>query len=167
MKKFFYSVLLLAVAGMTSPIFVSCDEENESEKIVANDKYLCFKYWASNDVLYLADVNTTGIGSLSFTAPATYQGIEGKESNLVEFSGKQADDATFSVKLVLKSNWKELLAQKESVELYNAYGTGSTKGQGTLSLGLNMKGGTYSKARLGDKYEETVSAYIEKLGIDY
>ena len=167
MKKFFYSLLLLAAAGMTTMAFVSCEEKDETEKIEVKEDYLCFRYWASNDVLELADITTTGIGALNCTKDAVYMGINGKESNLVEFNGKQATEASFSVKLKLKSNWKELLAQKETVDCYCAYSTGSTKGQGTLDLGLNQKGATYSRARLGDKFEDTVSAYIEHLTVNY
>lgn len=72
MKKFFYSLLLLAAAGMTTMAFVSCEEKDETEKIEAKEDYLCFRYWASNDVLELADITTTGIGALNCTKDAAY-----------------------------------------------------------------------------------------------
>lgn len=165
MKKFFYSLLLLAVACITTTAFVSCEEEDEKVKTEAKDEYLCFRYWASNDVLDLADVTITGIRSLTCTNSATYKGIDGKESDLIEFSGKQASEASFIAKLTLKPNWKDVLAKKEKVDCYHAYGIGWTKGQGTLSPDNNMIGVTFSRARLGDKFEETVSTYIEQLSI--
>lgn len=167
MKKLFYGILLTAVACMTTTVLASCDENDESENVEINDRYLCMKYWVSNDLLDIADVTSTGLGTLTFTNAATYKGVNGKESNLVELSGKDAIDAAFTIKLTLKPNWKEILAQKETIECCRSYGMGTTKGQGVLNLGLNFKGGTFSRSRLGAEFEEEVAAYIETLNFDF
>ena len=168
MKKFFYSILLLAVAGMATTAFVSCEEDDVvEEKQDAKEDYLCIKYWVSNDLLDIADVTTTGIGALKFNTNATYSNCAGKECDLVELSGKQASEAAFTVKLTLKSNWQELLSKKETIECYESYGIGKTKGQDIVGLSASMSGATFGRDMLGDKYESTVSSYIERMGFEY
>lgn len=160
MKKFFaiFSIIAMAIAAVS---FVSCSNDDDEEKVPAKEEYLCFKYWLSNDVLDLVDVTTSGIGALTFSNAATYQGVEGKESNLVELTGNQAKDGKFSVKVTLKSNWKEIIATKEKCECYHAHATGNVKGSGTYKLDTNLKGVTYSRERAGEEFEDKVSTYIQ------
>lgn len=65
----------------------------------------------------------------------------------IQHNGKQAADASFTVKLVLKSNWKELLSKKETIECYESYGIGKTKGQDIVGLSASLSGATFFCSR--------------------
>lgn len=167
MKKFLYGIMLLAVACMTATALVSCEENEETEKVDVKEQYLCFKYWLSNDLLDIVDITAEGIDTPVCTNAATYRSINGKESGLIELNGKDAASARFSIKLTLKPNWKEIIAEKETMDCYHAWGTGSVKGEGTVSLSSNIKGGSYSRKSAGAEFEDKVAGYIETLKVNY
>lgn len=156
MKKFLFSLLFMAMAIVSVTSFVSCGSSDDDDDPV-EEAFLMYKGWLSDDVLALADVVPSGV-NITLTAPATYLGVSGKES-IVELTGKQATDADFTISLKLKSNWKEILATKDKVEIGYAEGFSKTKGS-ELSLNSNVHISTYSKKTNGDNYESTVGDRI-------
>ncbi len=172
MKKYLFGMLLLSVAGLATTAFVSCEEKSEDvvEQKVEQPKedYLGFKYWTTNDVLEVADVVTTGIGSLKFNTDATIDGAPGKVSDVVELTGQQAKDASFSVKFKMKSNWKELLGKKDVFKYGEGEGVTTTKIVGSAGFDINANTGTFMREDLGDKFEEKIESHIlNNMGFDY
>lgn len=156
MKKFFYSLLFMAVAMMSAMSFVACGSDDDMDS-PSKEAYLKYVAWVSNDVLELADVVTEGV-NFSFTSPATYGGISGKEGT-VELSGKAASDANFTISFKLKSNWKEILATKDVVVIAYTSAQGDAKGS-TVALGTGVHDTQFNRKSTGDEYETKVSGYI-------
>lgn len=169
MKKIFYSMLLLAVAGMMAMTFASCTEEKEEvyePKPDNTEHYFYLKYYLSNDVLELTDVTVTGL-DLKFTKDATFGEVPGKVAE-VELTGKEAESPKFTVNVTLKSNWKELLAKKERFDGQQSWGYSTIKGE-ELKIFKNS-GSSFKRSDVPDnaQFEEMVSACVErKLGASY
>lgn len=146
MKKFFstFSLLVMAVASVS---FVSCSSDND----VINDidpkvnpqqsrttpaaaaeenNYLALKFWASDDLLEIADVTFSGIvADYTFTndfSITTYTDwvIKGKSGSLVEAPTGKEGKITFT----LKENWEEIVKGKEALSLVSAMAQVHEKG---------------------------------------
>ena len=170
MKKYLYSMLLLAVAGMATTAFVSCEEKSEDvveQKVEPKEDYVGFKYWLTNDVLEIADVTTTGIGTLKFTTDVAIQGVAGKACDLVELKGQQAKDAAFTLKVTLKSNWKELISKKESIAIGGKAICSNNSPSELESFGQTARVHIIDRETLGDQFESQVETYVNDLGYEY
>lgn len=169
MKKFFYSMLLLAVAGMTAMTFVSCEEVNEEAPKPEEPKegYFHFQYWISNDALELTDVTVTGIDGWKLDTDASFDNVPGKLAD-IEFTGQQGVNPKFSIKVTLKSNWKELLSKKEEFAGFQTWGSSFVKGEELYGFVPNWSGGSMSRENVDNAlFEEMVAACVErKLGYE-
>lgn len=168
MKKYFFSMLLLAVAGMSATSFVSCVEETIEEapkQEEAKQDYYHFQYFLSNDAIELTDITLTGISALDFKTNATFGGIPGKLADVV-FTGKEAEKPKFSIKLDLKSNWKELLSKKDEFRGFQTWGVSYTKGEDPHGFEDHGIGGSFDRETVTDnaKFEEFVSACVKNMG---
>ena len=170
MKKHFYTMLLLAVAGMTTTAFVSCEEKEDviEQKVEPKEDYLGIVYWVTNDVLEVADVKVSGISSLKFNTALSLEGCPGKICDVVELTGQQAKDADIKVTVELKPNWKELIKGKEVFNL------------GDVDLISNEKGKTFDYKNLnahisvldnnnhaGVTMEEAIESLVPGMGFEY
>ncbi len=161
MKKFFYSLLFMAMAIVSAVSFVSCGGDDDDMEIPAKEAYLLYVCWVSNDILELADVVTDGV-NFSFNSTATYGDIAGKEGK-VELSGKAATDAKFTISFKLKSNWKEILANKDVAVCAYVSGQGNAKGEEVI-IGNNVITASFNKKSIGEEeFEKKVSGYISSI----
>lgn len=169
MKKFL-SVFSFAVMALVAAVsFTSCTNDDKNDPIL-DENYLCFKYWVSNDVLDIADINVTGmnisfIGEQTFTDPNNVKHV-GKESQLVEFIGSKATNANFSISFTLKPNWQEILSKKETFDCYHSYGLGKKKGSGAV-VGTNLIGGSLKRGSDRYDFDESVPKHISNLKYTY
>lgn len=172
MKKFFYTMLLLAAAGMTMTAFVSCEEKDDDDIVkkeeVKEEKYLAFKYWVTNDVLEVVDVKVSGISDLKFTEDLTLEGCPGKLCDLVELTGQQAEDADITVKLELKPNWKELVKDKKEFNCGNVHAFISKKDSEISFKNQKVNIAVFSRNDIaGDVLDQGVETTVPRLGFEY
>lgn len=170
MKKFFYTLLFLAVALASTTAFISCSKDSEDEP--KNPATLSFQYWLSEDLLKIVDVKTTGIPPLSFTTKSQRELIlitgkkvfDGYESQTVKLQGQQADDAKFSVELTLKPNWKEIIGDQKEVVCQIHYLLDVKRSDGSTTYDYNgPTGSTFNvdteEARLVDFLKRKAFSY--------
>lgn len=172
MKKFIYPMLLLAVAGMTMSTFASCEEKEEDEVIkqeeVKKEDYLAVKYWVSDDMLEIADVKVNGLNVTLKFSKLTLDGCSGQACDLVELTGQQAKDAKFTVTLELKSNWKELVKDKDKVILADHHIINHEKGKDFSFTGVSLRSSTLDRdSHSGLTLEEQIEKTIPLKGFEY
>lgn len=151
MKKFVYSLLFVVMAIVSVVSFVSCGSDDDDDPV--KEEYLMYKFWLSNDALELADVVASGI-NISFTTPATYGDISGKEAT-IELVGAATKTTSFTITLNPKSNWKEILASKDKATIAFGSGHGDVKGT-AINIGTSITSGSASKEKSGENYEAAV-----------
>lgn len=161
MKKYLYSLLFMAMAIVSAVSFASCGGDDDDDPV--KEDYFVYVCWVSDDILELADAVPNGV-NISINTPATYGGISGKEGT-VELTGTQAKDPKFSISFKLKSNWKEILATKESVVVAYNQGKGKTKGA-SINLDTNVSKNSVDKKRVGDEFESRVSNLISLIDLE-
>lgn len=171
MKKYFYTMLLLAVAGMTTTTFVSCEEKEdviEQPKVEPKEDYLGIVYWVTNDVLEVADVKVSGISSLKFNTALSLEGCPGKICDVVELTGQQAKDADIKVTVELKSNWKELVKGKEKFNLGDVHFINTEKGKTVDYQNLNAHLSVLDNDNHADvTMEEAIESLVPGMGFEY
>lgn len=161
MKKVFYSLLLFAVALMTTTAFLSCgsDDDEDAPKAASFD----FSFIISEDLQKLTDVTvTTGFPQLSFTNKTTImhgsKTYPAYESQKVKLTGKDADNANFTITFKLKPNWEEILGDQPGVRFYYDYkythtkSTGETKVSDHKPDGLDFKTDSEMARKLIESY---------------
>lgn len=122
MKKFiiFASIFTLAFSAAT---FVSCSKDddpvNDVDPTPQEEPYMAVQFWASNDLLEIADVTFSGvISNYSFTETKTVHEEygEGKAGAAFEVTNiKPTDEVNIIFKL--KSNWKEIIGDRTKLTL--------------------------------------------------
>ena len=171
MKKYFYTMLLLAVAGMTTTAFVSCEEKEdviEQPKVEPKEDYLGIVYWVTNDVLEVADVKVSGISSLKFNTDLSLEGCPGKICDVVELTGQQAKDADIKVTVELKSNWKELVNGKEKFNLGDVHLISNEKGKTFDYKNLNAHISVLDNDNHAEvTMEEAIETLVPGMGFEY
>ncbi len=170
MKKYLYGMLLLSVAGLATTTFVSCDEDKDEvveQKVEPKEEYLGFKYWMSNDLYDITDVTTTGIESLKFNTNLKLNDLAGKVCDMVELKGQQAKDAAFTVKLTLKSNWKEVVSQKETMTIGYCNGITHSATDGIAGFGHEVRSYYFSSMTVDDDLGKQLQAYLDDMGFEY
>lgn len=137
MKKFFSLVSIIALA-VTAVSFVSCSKDdddpvNDVDPTPQEEPYRAVQFWASNDLLEIADVTFSGvISNYSFTETKTVlqEYGEGKAGAAFEVTNiKPTDEVNIIFKL--KSNWKEIIGDRTKLTLmsgrtFNIYAKGQT-----------------------------------------
>lgn len=156
MKKFISLFFLFVMTVVSAVSFVSCSKDDDDD---TQEPYLIYTCWLSDDAFVVADVVTDGV-TLSFS-PALCGGESGKQAT-VEFTGKQATDAHFTISLKPKSNLTELLATKDNVNLDYAEGVGHTKGA-SINLNTNVQTLGVNKNKVGADYETRVRELISRI----
>ena len=172
MKKFFHSLLLLAVASMTMTAFVSCETDDDDivkkEEEVKQEEYLALSYWISDDVLEIADVKVTGASAMKFSTSLKIDGCPGKVCDLVELTGQKAKDADIKVTVELKSNWKELIKGKEVFNLADYYLVSHDKNQSiefkNVVLNISVLD---NDNHAGVTMEQGIETLVPGLGFEY
>lgn len=172
MKKYFYTMLLLAVAGMTTTAFVSCEEKSEDvieqPKVEPKEDYLGLVYWVTNDVLEVADIKVSGISALKFNTDLSLEGCPGKICDLVELTGQQAKDADIKVTFELKSNWKELIKGKEVFNLGDVYFISTEKDKTIDYKSLNAQISVLDNDNhAGTTIEQGIETLFSRMGFEY
>lgn len=170
MKKYFYTMLLLAVAGMTTTAFVSCEEKEDviEQKVEPKEDYLGIVYWVTNDVLEVADVKVSGISSLKFNTALSLEGCPGKICDVVELTGQQAKDADIKVTVELKSNWKELVKGKEKFNLGDVHFINTEKGKTVDYQNLKAHISVLDNDdQAGTTIEQGIETLFSRMGFEY
>lgn len=164
-------MLLLAVAGMTTTAFVSCEEKEdviEQPKVEPKEDYLGLVYWVTNDVLEVADINVSGISALKFNTDLSLEGCPGKICDLVELTGQQAKDADIKVTFELKSNWKELIKGKEVFNLGDVYFISNEKDKTIDYKSLNAQISVLDNdSHTGTTIEQGIETLFSRVGFEY
>lgn len=164
-------MLLLAVAGMTTTAFVSCEEKSEDvieQKVEPKEDYLGIVYWVTNDVLEVADVKVSGISSLKFNTALSLEGCPGKICDVVELTGQQAKDADIKVTVELKSNWKELVKGKEKFNLGDVHFINTEKGKTVDYQNLNAHLSVLDNDNHAEvTMEEAIESLVPGMGFEY
>lgn len=163
-------MLLLAVAGMTTTAFVSCEEKEDviEQKVEPKEDYLGIVYWVTNDVLEVADVKVSGISSLKFNTALSLEGCPGKICDLVELTGQQAKDADIKVTVELKSNWKELVKGKEKFNLGDVHFINTEKGKTVDYQNLNAHLSVLDNDNHAEvTMEEAIESLVPGMGFEY
>lgn len=164
-------MLLLAVAGMTTTAFVSCEEKSEDvieQKVEPKEDYLGIVYWVTNDVLEVADVKVSGISSLKFNTALSLEGCPGKICDVVELTGQQAKDADIKVTVELKSNWKELVKGKEKFNLGDVHFINTEKGKTVDYQNLNAHLSVLDNDNHAEvTMEEAIETLVPGMGFEY
>ena len=132
MKKF-VSMFSLVMA-LASVSFVSCSndddviktidpqEKPQSTRTSEEDHYLALKFWASDDLLEIADVTCSGLvadysftEAMSLTTLADFV-VNGKAGALVEAPAENEAKITFT----LKEDWRKRVEGKVEINLISA-----------------------------------------------
>ena len=145
MKKFVSMFsLVMAIASVS---FVSCGNDDDvinaidpmekpqeqPTRTAEENNYLALKFWASDDLLDIADVTYSGlVADYSFTEDMTVTTladvvINGKAGALVEAPNTGKDEKA-KITFTLKDDWKQRVAGKDKIELVSTNTTVREKG---------------------------------------
>lgn len=166
MKKFFSFIALAAIALFTTTALVSCGgDDDSSNPTPSSEDYLAFQYWLTDDVLEIADVTVSGLGDFKFSESMKYKDTDGKASNLVQFSGEKAKNAEFSITVTLKKNWKEILGDRETLNIGSAKGIATTKS--SASGNLTLEGNVLKSLKVSEYDDEKMGRAVMAMGYTY
>lgn len=153
MKKFFSMLsLVMAVASVS---FVSCSsndddvlktidpqEKPQATRTSEDSYYLALKFWASDDLLDIADVTCSGLvadytftEATSLTTLADFV-VNGKAGALVVAPKDNQAKITFT----LKEDWKQIIEGKEHIDLVTTMAEVREKGGEAKFSSFNLNG---------------------------
>lgn len=122
MKKFIILASIFTLA-FTAATFVSCskddDPANEVDPTPKEEPYKAIQFWASNDLLEIADITVSGVvTNYSFTETKTVHKDygEGKVGIALVVTDVKPEEE-FQIVFKLKSNWKEIIGDREKLTL--------------------------------------------------
>lgn len=148
MKKFFSMFsIVMAIASVS---FVSCNNDDDVLKTIdpqstrtsAENDYLALKFWASDDLLDIAEVTYSGFlanysysDALSITSPSGIV-LKGNAGALIEAPKETEGKITFT----LKDDWKQRIEGKEHINLASVMAQVKQKGGETNFASSNFRG---------------------------
>ena len=153
MKKFFSMFSL--VMAFASVSFVSCSnddddvlktidpqEKPQATRTTEDNYYLALKFWASDDLLEIADVTCSGlVADYSFTEASSLTTladfvVNGKAGALVAAPKDNQANITFT----LKEDWKKIIEGKEHIDLVTNMAEVREKGGEAKFSSFNLNG---------------------------
>lgn len=122
MKKIFFLASIFTLA-FTAAMFTSCSKDNDPVNDVdptpQEEPYKAIQFWASNDLLEIADITVSGVvTSYSFTDTKTVHKDfgEGKVGIALDVTNVKPEEE-FQIVFKLKSNWEEIIGDREKLTL--------------------------------------------------
>lgn len=166
MKKFFSFIALAAIALFTTTALVSCGGDDDSSNSGSSDEaYLAFQYWLTDDIFEIADVTISGLDNFKFSESMKYKDTDGKASNKVVLTGENAKNAEFSITITLKKNWKEILGDRETLNIGSAKGIATTKS--SASGNLTLEGNVLKSLKVSEYDDEKMGRAVMAMGYTY
>ena len=166
MKKFIILASIFTLA-FTAATFVSCskddDPANEVDPTPKEEPYKAIQFWASNDLLEIADITVSGVvTNYSFTETKTVHKDygEGKVGIALVVTDVKPEEE-FQIVFKLKSNWKEIIGDRENLTLAAARSYVIFKEGAEFVYPSNAKSAAYrGRANVNIKYyEESAALY--------
>lgn len=167
MKKIFSFIALAAIALFTTTALVSCggDDDDSSNPSPSSEDYLAFQYWLTDDIFEIADVTISGLDNFKFSESIKYKDTDGKASNKVVLTGENAKNAEFSITVTLKKNWKEILGDRETLNIGSAKGIATTKS--STSGNLTLEGNVLKNLKVSEYDDEKMGRAVMAMGYTY
>lgn len=153
MKKIFFLASIFTLA-FTAAMFTSCSKDNDPVNDVdptptptpQEEPYKAVQFWASDELLEIADVVCSGvISNYTFTESMTPNWAygKGKAGAAFEVTNINPDDEVI-IAFKLKSNWEEILGDRETITLASARTYTTTKKGDPFLYPTNSKSNNYN-----------------------
>lgn len=167
MKKFFFLASIFTLA-FTAAMFTSCSKDNDPVNDVdptpQEEPYKAIQFWASNDLLEIADITVSGVvTSYSFTETKTVHKDfgEGKVGIALDVTNVKPEEE-FQIVFKLKSNWEEIIGDRENLTLATARSYVIFKKGAEFVYSSNSKGAGYrGRANVNIKYYKEMTEPYE------